>query len=526
MMMVSTEGTSTSAPWYLSLGAPVSNKVRLSQMPHEWCLLWTTSSSSADNNDTTESRGVTNSSFVIQSVNRKVVLCCDIEGQLSTRDVKDLKDHPGYTWEFDYQDISGMSVQIVNSSYLKRLSIQIMENDVPPVCTTTALIKGDAKVDTAHAKWNLRFLSGEILFLSNPVIDKRLRCNPMGKLSFDDNWKGWEVFRFIEVGNGELQIVSWTHEKVLVSDAHGTVSTTNNREDKDTRWVVSKHLNNGVLIKSVEHDRYLCAISETELGTVDGKGFAFAAVEWEMEPANSRVFFLAATNDFLLSTRRNGTVCTSKRAKEWEEWKIEKVVNDFDDYDTTGGNVFSIFSRKHGTYLSSTNDGHVCTSTELGENEYWELEDSTEEAGFIIVSYLYNDRQLYCNEEGELATSSIDCQAWRLKPRMPGSLSLNQIVLGSIAAASVIPLMAVPPLWGPAAGLRVVGPALAAAAVEAGPAVAVGSSAAVAASAAVVTTSAVIIAVDQKKRSEKENSQKNQQPIQSIHRPLAAWRSW
>ena len=43
---------------------------------------------------------------------------------------------------------------------------------------------------------------------------------------------------------------------------------------------------------------------------------------------------------------------------------------------------------------------------------------------------------------------------------------------------------------------------------------------------AVVGTSAAIIVVDHKRRLQKSNTQKNQHPIQSINRPLAACRSW
>jgi hypothetical protein len=69
--------------------------------------------------------------------------------------------------------------------------------------------------------------TGELCFLSNPSFDKRLRCDVFGKLNMDSNWKGWEVFRFIEAGDGRLVIISWIHySKVLSCDAKGDVLTT------------------------------------------------------------------------------------------------------------------------------------------------------------------------------------------------------------------------------------------------------------------------------------------------------------
>jgi hypothetical protein len=513
--------------WYLSI-SPVASNICMSDKPHEWHLLWTSSSNGDHCHDDDTSEGVSTSGFAIQSVTRNVFLCCNIEGELSTCSLKDLQTQPGYSWKFQYEDISGMVVQLINSTYQKRLTIQSQEeaysflNNIAPLCKTFPMNKGAESMETLSG-WNIRFLSGELLFLSNALVDRRVRCNPMGKLDLDENWKGWEVFRFIEVGNSELQIVSWTHEKILCSDAHGTVTTTDDREDKSTKWGVAKSSNSkngsGVILQSVEHGRYLCALNATELGTVDANGLQFAGAEWALEPANARLFYVTSNNNFLLSTLRDGAIGTSKRAKEYEEWKIEKIQAEKLD-DETRGNVFSIFSCKHGKYLSSTKDGAVRTTDQLGEGEFWELEESTEEEGFFIISYSYNDRQLYCNNHGELATSSIDCQTWHLKPRIPGSISKNQIIFGGIAAASLLPLMVAPALgpllWGSRLAISSVAVT---GAVEAGSVAVVGT-------AAVVGTSAAVIVADHMKRCGKGNSQKNQHPIRSIHRPLVGWRSW
>ena len=55
-----------------------------------------------------------------------------------------------------------------------------------------------AHPDAMFSSWKIQLLTGELCFLSNPSFDKRLRCDIFGNLNMDSNWKGWEVFRFIE----------------------------------------------------------------------------------------------------------------------------------------------------------------------------------------------------------------------------------------------------------------------------------------------------------------------------------------
>ena len=64
--------------------------------------------------------------------------------------------------------------------------------------------------------------------MSNPVLDVRMRCDLVGMLSLTSNWKGWEVWRFIETGGvqGQIRINSWMHsQRYLTSNANGKVTT-------------------------------------------------------------------------------------------------------------------------------------------------------------------------------------------------------------------------------------------------------------------------------------------------------------
>ncbi len=60
----------------------------------------------------------------------------------------------------------------------------------------------------------------ELLFISHPNYDRRLSCNIFGHIRMDDNWKGWEIWRFVKVDReGTFIITSWTHDrKVLCSN--------------------------------------------------------------------------------------------------------------------------------------------------------------------------------------------------------------------------------------------------------------------------------------------------------------------
>lgn len=120
-----------------------------------------------------------------------------------------------------------------------------------------------AHPDAMLSSWKIQLVTGELCFLSNPSFDKRLRgCDVLGKLSMDSNWKGWEVFRFVEAGDGRLLITSWTHySKVLSCNAKGDVFTTeNNKGDNCDKWTVQKAKDSsGVLLESVSFPgRFIC----------------------------------------------------------------------------------------------------------------------------------------------------------------------------------------------------------------------------------------------------------------------------
>ncbi|KAL3935414.1 MAG: hypothetical protein SGBAC_009063 [Bacillariaceae sp.] len=616
---------------YLSLNPINKTKVCVSNAPHEWCLLWNSPTIPASTEDAKEydfvendDDGIRASTFVLQSVDRKVFLTCNAEGDLSTCTNEYLQtkqrqqleqeqeeellldegnnaatpnlskfgdnDQGSFTWALEYEDESGMVVSLINTTYQRKLAILKPSNDDDKsTCTTLPLATktlgcGIDDEDDAHLfpggeddlppspppfafHWKMRFRSGELLFLSNPTVQRRLRCDAFGKASLDENWKGWEVFRFVEAGHGGyVQITSWTHDSYLLySNQYGKVGMTRNGESPNTLWDISRFravdgTPGGILLKSVRHDRYLSALSDKELATVEEKEFNFAAVQWDLEPANKNLFFFTTTtttttatgaaaaskqsspsdtvNHHFLSSRSNGKVFSTKHGKDWEEWELKPVVqqeeckslNDDEEQDrkpaaagefAEPANLFSIYSNKHQKYLGSSEDGSVFTTDSLGEFEYWELEESPTGHGYLLVSHLYGNRQLFCNDKGALETSETECQAWNLQPRTPNSISKNQMAVAGVAAATLVfasplSLMLGAAARAPLAAMMVGGAEMVTA--EAAMAYGVGT--------AVLGTSAVAILADHKSRLESKKSQQNELPIHSVNRPLVGWRSW
>jgi len=611
---------------YLSLQPLNKKNVSVSDTPHEWCLLWnkptaTTEKEDSFDDEDSNNGGIRTNTFILQSVDRKVFLTCNAEGNLSTCTKEyvqakqqqqfqqeqeeelilndenggttekktllhhnDEDDQGSFTWALEYEDESGMVVSLINATYQRKLAIlhpdssadesSPRKKSAKPICTTLPFITKTLEEDEdeyllfpgePHAPpsspplstslWKMRFRSGELLFLSNPTIQRRLRCDAFGKLNLDENWKGWEVFRVVEAGHGGyVQIASWTHDSYLLySNNYGQVGMTQNVESPGSLWAITRYRGldgtpGGVLLRSVQHDRYLCALSEKELATVEEQNFNFAAVQWELEPANKNVFFLTTTtttpaaaasksssngtvSHHFLSSRPKGKVFSAKHGKDWEEWELKPIPRESksleeDSKPSADGvaeeaNLFSIFSSKHQRYLGSSEDGSVYTINSCGESEYWELEESPSGNGHIVIPYLYGDRQLFCSDKGELQTSSTECQAWNLQPRMPNSISKNQMAVAGVAAATLLVASPLSLAVGAAARAPLAAMMMGGAEVvtaEAVVAYGVGT--------AVLGSSAVAIMADHKSRLESKKSQQNELPIQAVNRPLVGWRSW
>lgn len=287
----------------------------------------------------------------------------------------------------------------------------------------------------AKSVWTLKFTSGELCFMANPVVHLQIRCNLMGSLSLTSQCNGWEVFRFIEVGNGDVHISSWVHYKrFLTSNTDGQVSTTDAEPMSlgyAERWRLEVPPNgNGVYIRNVASRRYLSVgrkRSEHLWTTTQPNDYAL----WHLNHPHEHIYYMTSLftstliqpyskedpDDVHISSSKEGPFLAMKAEKE-EEWKME----------VSPEGSFTFFSTLHEKYLGCNSTGDVHTTTSKGAWTLWEKEVSPDGG----VMFLSKENQRYltvANEEDSmLCTNSKDegtdlQNCFRLDPRLPNSVS-------------------------------------------------------------------------------------------------------
>uniref|UniRef100_A0A7S4AK01 Fascin domain-containing protein n=1 Tax=Pseudo-nitzschia australis TaxID=44445 RepID=A0A7S4AK01_9STRA len=399
--------------------------------------------------------------------------------------------------------------------------------------------------------WNLKFTSGELCFVSNPVVHCQMRCNLSGKLSLTNSLYGWEVFRFIEVGNGDFYISSWTHyTKFLTSDSDGKVASTDSTKRPlgySERWRLEAAPEaTGLYIQNVASRRYLSVgrkASEALYTTTKPNDYAL----WHLDAAHSHVYYLtslfasskkedndvedskegefvpkknASTGynqifskgdvaDMHISSSKNGPFLTKKKQK-WEEWKIEV---------TPEGDI-TFFSLAHEKYLGCNSTGDVHTTTSKGSWSLWEKQVSShggvtflsrEHLRFLAVNP--SDGSLYTTPGGEETNLR---HSWRLDPRLPRSISGGKIAGAvGLAISLAMPFAVLGAIE--TAGAAVTELALLGTSVEA----LAGAVAGAAIGAGVVGKAAA-----QKEKSPSELSNGQWEDNIAAQRPISAWKSW
>lgn len=263
--------------------------------------------------------------------------------------------------------------------------------------------------------WDLELLSGELCFVSSLVHNKRLTCGPRDdKPSLSPNWKGWEIWRFIEAGYGHVRISNWTHNgKFICSDDQGKVWTTDNHLGEWELWNVERAPNNadGVVIKSVSHHRFLAAMNDSWIST--SNDFCGNVTTWQTEAANANCFYISSVRgDKRIGSSVNGVFSTKNR-KGWEVWVMERE----------GWGAISLRSKAHGKRLGSDSKGHVYVTNEMWrESELWILERLDEKDGFLIKSAKHGRYLSHDDGNGKIATlwfgdsSPTSAMTWLLEP--------------------------------------------------------------------------------------------------------------
>jgi len=280
------------------------------------------------------------------------------------------------------------------------------------------------------SSWKIELLTGELCFISLSEEDKRLTCGPKGKIEMSDNWKGWEVWRFIEAGEGDVRISSWTHNRVLCDDASGNVISTENLLGDWEKWKVERAPDGfeGVVIRSRSHGRYLRSDGE-QINT--SRLFEGSSTTWHLSAGHNQHYFISSiTHDKRIGCSKKNIYSTTNR-KNSETWELQKLEN----------GLVVLQSTAHHTYLSF--DGNTFEAVDsIDDNGMWKVEES-EGKGMRIISKKH-DQALSCDKDGNLSAVNKNFGAselWALEPCMPPTIRAQQMATivtgGAIAVASI-----------------------------------------------------------------------------------------
>lgn len=283
-------------------------------------------------------------------------------------------------------------------------------------------------------EWILEFQTGELCFISSPMIDRRIRCDLAGTLSMKENWKGWEVWSFIEVddgdgirggGGGYVKISSWAHStKYLASNEQGAVFTTkalndekNNHNNEHLLWSVekaridaTKAVTNGVIIRSkLYKNRILRFDSKNKLYTSDDDVENFSI--WHLEAAHSQIYYMSPLSDMnrRIGVSNEKAYTTNLPIKQpSEEWKIDVVVGgDFLERSNKDKKItVTLLSPSKSKYLCCNEYGELYISSHATESSggFWVLQEhnSGGDGGIMFVScqeHILNADNQYDNDK-------------------------------------------------------------------------------------------------------------------------------
>jgi len=254
-----------------------------------------------------------------------------------------------------------------------------------------------------------------------------LRCNLLGQLSLNNGLNGWEVFRFIEVGNGELYISSWTHfSKFLSSNSDGQVyaiDSSSNSLGYGERWRLEPApSSNGVYIRNVASRRYLSVgrVKNEALWTTT-KPNAYAL--WHLNAAHSHIYYLTS---LFASIKKTDDVDGIFNAENVEGAvknltslfasikKTDDVDSSFNaenvegavEIESTAANDYNQIYSKHGIsdmHVSSRKGAPFLTKNKRKWEE-WKVEVTPD--GYVTFFSIAHGKYLGCNSKGDVHTTT------------------------------------------------------------------------------------------------------------------------
>lgn len=288
---------------------------------------------------------------------------------------------------------------------------------------------------------------GELYFISSTHNGLRLRANVFGNVSTSKKWKGSEVWRFVDRGDGAFFISSWTHSQFYLSSfPTGRVSSAaaDPCYSELLCWKLEKETNgteHTVRICSMEHDRYL-QLENGQLSTVEPSKVSNKCW-WNLQAAHLDQYYLhcMGQNKQLGCPKSiDQAPFSTKSFGASEVWTLAKA-----------DQGFCIRSKVSGFYLRSTPDSshHVTLVVEPQQQDWQLIHHPTD--GYVMI--LNNGGALLaCSDQGRLVmqqqdSASTECSStkWILVPVMPDTTTRNQLFAKVGASAMAIALGMVTP---------------------------------------------------------------------------------
>ncbi|CAB9514052.1 expressed unknown protein [Seminavis robusta] len=319
--------------------------------------------------------------------------------------------------------------------------------------------------------WSLEFTSGELCFMSLPLMNKQVRCNLIGELSLSTNFQGWEAWRFSETWQHDnVRISPWAHSELfLASNEDGVVSCCTKEESaiqgSSTIWNVQKAPNGlyGVVIKAVVptsststattgsrvlrydcHQQCFCTIPDTAL-------LLDESCVWDLESLHRQTYYLVTADNArrLEGAKRGITTRGYPGRLITEEWKIEPVPG-------SPKGIVRLYSNARQQYLVSDQDGEVSLRphsepSERDGSDHWVMEER--EDGIVVRAY-QTKRVLVAPDKGPVSTVEPGTivhgnTRWRLEPKTPRQVSKEKLQgVGGAVAVGIIGTVATPLLIG------------------------------------------------------------------------------
>jgi len=410
-----------------------------------------------------------------------------------------------------------------------------------------AITIGLAGGNDRSESWEVEFVSGELCFLSSDDEEeeedvqqqhqqlqprkKQVRCDLMGKLTLTNDKRGWEVWRFVEMGGGKLRIVSWMHPFCIVCTRDGKASTITIGKAEEAghcdEWTIEKAPEGytGVVVRSAGTARKVLSRGEGGIFIMTQELDGGNGV-WRLDAAHSQTYTL--TSSGRAGDRSMGPFpYVTENAKQSDHIALQQV----DDEGTV-----RLYHKSLGRYLRACAGCEVrCDPTppdDADASDLWKMEQRPADGGYTFSSKLHGEFLAYTADEvnPKLCTtvssspSDDGREVWRVDPILPRAVSSAKIktfALGtSIAVGTTV---AMPFLM---AGMLAVVPAeatLAASILSVG----LTSAEAIASVGAIGATAAIVFREESDTLGmESEHEKDGEEGEDYTKRPLCGWRSW